>query len=354
MRTASTHQCLPPEWDHLICRNPDGGNVAHGRVLAHVKTSYGWRIRHFVSRSSAGGIAVTVWERSIFGLGNLWYVPKGPGVTDTETLRQVCTELMSLARRHRVFVMKVEPELIATPETIRVMDSIGRRAGAVQPNKHTVVYAVPCSEEAAFSSLPKRTRNAISRARREGITVRPHEFDGQGCDLMLGLMKETQRTHGAAIPKLREDKYYRQYWQAYARAEQARLYFAWWQDRIVAGAVILCYGEKATYKDGGSTQDKPVYGAAQALQWAVITDLIRDGNIRSYDLCGAPPSHRVNDTDHPLWGIGNFKLGFGKAITDYVGVYDIVVAPLRYAVWHIAAERLIRRVWGPLTGYTLY
>lgn len=53
-----------------------------------------------------------------------------------------------------------------------------------------------------------------------------------------------------------------------------------------------------------------------------------------YDFYGSPSSRHIDDPTQPLHGVGQFKLGFHKKITDYLDCYDVPVrrvpAPILY------------------------
>ena len=102
-------------------------------------------------------------------------------------------------------------------------------------------------------------------------------------------------------------------------------------------------GDKGTYKDGASIRAKTAYGASHLLQWEVIK-WMKDHAVITYDLCGTPPSDRINDTNHPHYGIGRFKTSFNKHVTDYIGAYDIVVKPMKYKLWTRLGERAALRL----------
>ena len=80
------------------------------------------------------------------------------------------------------------------------------------------------------------------------------------------------------------------------------------------------------------------------LQWHVITWAKEQGSTL-HDLCGAPPSDKIDDKTHPHYGIGRFKTSFNKHVTDYVGAFDIVVKPRQYKRWRTYGERLTKRRW---------
>jgi lipid II:glycine glycyltransferase (peptidoglycan interpeptide bridge formation enzyme) len=47
--------------------------------------------------------------------------------------------------------------------------------------------------------------------------------------------------------------------------------------------------------------------------------------------------------DDPLAGVENFKLGFGGAVTEWIGALETPVRPLLYPLWQLAARRRLAR-----------
>ena len=101
-------------WNEIIISNPDGGNFNQSSELAKLKSQYGWKVRFIVMETCA----FTVHERFIFGLGKLWYIPKGPGVNSIKDLRKLVDPLRKFAQKNGVFVIKIEPEIIKNDKNI--------------------------------------------------------------------------------------------------------------------------------------------------------------------------------------------------------------------------------------------
>jgi lipid II:glycine glycyltransferase (peptidoglycan interpeptide bridge formation enzyme) len=116
---------------------------------------------------------------------------------------------------------------------------------------------------------------------------------------------------------------------------------------------VINYGAKATYKDGGSTQNRKQYGDSHLVQWAAIRRMQELG-CTEYDFCGTPPSSRIKDKSHTLYGMGMFKTSFTKTVTDFVGCHDYVLSPLRHRLWVKGAERVFRRIETARTGQQFY
>ena len=322
------------DWDARIIANPDGGNVFQGYEFAEQKRQSGWTPRFVM----VDAMAVTVLEKR-FGLSKLWYLPKGPGVATAHQLGKILSELKQLAQNNHVFSLKLEPELKKTSETLADLMKLGlQKVRPIQPNFSTVTLDISESVEATLANFNQKGRHAIRRAERDGVVVKQVPSTDKNCTLMYKLLSET----AAGSFSIRSYNYYKTFWQRYEKAGQGQLFFAYVEDRLVAGAYAIVLGKKSTYKDGASVRQRTVYGASHLLQWEVIQWAKSKGAL-IHDLCGAPPSDQINNADHPHYGIGRFKTSFNKEVTDYVGAYDAVLQPFVYTLWSRIGERLVRR-----------
>lgn len=323
-------------WNNHILTNPDAGNIFQSAEFAQQKQLGGWMPRHIV----ADNLALTVLEKSIIGLGRLWYLPKGPGVISTDELQLLLPELQRFARQAGVFVVKIEPELVADDATVYELKSMNLiDVSPIQPNHSTVNVNLNEPIDDIMSHLNQKGRHAINRARRDGATAVAVDSTDENCQIMYRLLADT----AAGSFRIRSYDYYRTFWQRYADANMGQLFFAYVDGQIVAGAFALIMGTKSTYKDGASIRERTAYGASHLLQWTVI-EWAKSRGALTHDLCGTPPSDQIKDVNHPYYGLGRFKTSFNKHVTDYVGAYDLVVKPLPYRIWTKIGKRITLRL----------
>jgi lipid II:glycine glycyltransferase (peptidoglycan interpeptide bridge formation enzyme) len=324
------------KWNTLILANPDGGNVFQGYEFAEQKKLGGWSPLYIVSDT----VAITVLEKHVPLLGWIWYLPKGPGVVDPDTLEPLIHDLDRFARQNGTFMIKFEPEFISTPQPLKALPLLGLiKASPIQPNFSTVLLDLSPDLDTIMSNLNQKGRHAIKRAERDGVTAQPVDSTDENCQLMYRLLSDT--AEGSF--RIRHYEYYKTFWQRYAAAGLGQLFFAYVDGEVVAGAYAVAFGHKGTYKDGASIRERTVYGASHLLQWRIIEWMKKKG-VTIHDLCGAPPSDQIKNEQHPHYGIGRFKTSFNKQVTDYVGTYDLAVNPLPYLVWSHIGERLAIRL----------
>jgi len=323
-------------WNEHILANPDGGNVFQGYELAMQKILGGWTPRFIV----AGKLAITVLEKTVPGLGRLWYTPKGPGVATLRQLDDLLPALREFAARQGVFAVKIEPELAQSKETAASLLKLGlAKVSHIQPNASTVLIDLSPTLDTVIANLNQKGRHAIRRAERDGVTATPVKTTDKNCHIMYDLLAAT----AAGSFRIRGYNYYKTFWQRYENAGLGQLFFAYAGGHIVAGAFAIAFGKKGTYKDGASVRERTTYGASHLLQWRIIR-WMKDRDVTTYDLCGTPPSGEINNPAHSHHGIGRFKTSFNKHVTDYIGAYDIVIKPAQYKLWRKIGERAALRL----------
>ena len=325
------------EWDAKVLANPDGGDVLQTQEFAEMRALGGWKTRYVIAQD----IALTILEKPVFGLGKLWYIPKGPGVSSVVQLGNLSPPLRDFAATHGVFVIKVEPELEKTADATTVLQELGLLPAApIQPNSSTVLIDIAPDTNSILAGLNQKGRHAIRRAERDGVIIKRMETSEQNCREFYNLL--TQTAEGSFV--IRPYEYFRRFWQSFSGAGIGQLFFAYVNDQIVAGAYGLVFGEKSVYKDGARVRERTVYGASHLLQWHIILWAKERGSL-THNLYGSPPSDRINDESHPTYGVGRFKTSFNKHVTDYIGVYDIVVHARQYNWWVKFGERVTKSLW---------
>lgn len=331
MRPATTAEIVA--WDELVTANPDGGQILQTRAWGEFKRRHGWKPRFMIHESDDARVAVLFLTRRIPGLGELWYAPKGPGVTEPSALVKLLGDRSALAG---AFAIKVEPEIETGVEVEPWL-----RAGLlkaprdVQISRATIIVDLRPDEEALLASFKPKCRYNIRLAARKGVIVRPVPVDDATVDVMYRLMVATQ---GRAGFTLRRRQYFEDYWRLQQASGQGQLFLAGLGEEVLAGVFVTTLGRRAWYKDGGSVKRHSELMAPHLLQWEVMRWLRAQG-VESYDLVAVPRPVELGP-NHPLHGLHRFKSGFSERVTEFVGAWDLPLEHRRYALWNRFGERL--------------
>ena len=341
-------------WDKHVTANPNGGNMLQSAAYASVKNGSGWQVRFLVLEAPGSASYNLVLEKNFPILGRLWYLIKGPDLATPEDLKPALEACVAFARSRKlnVFTIKIEPDLVDAPGTQAILARSGMvKAPNIQSNDSTALLDISGPTEQVFKAISSRARNAIRRAEREGCEVVQKEKGPETYRALYELMADTVNAKGS-MP-LRSYEYYEQFWDEFCNRGQGSFFFAYEDGKPSVGAFVINYGAKATYKDGGSIQNRKQYGDSHLVQWAAIRRMQELG-CTEYDFCGTPPSARIKDKTHNLFGMGMFKTSFTKTVTDFVGCHDYILSPLKHRLWVAGAEKVFRRIQTARTGQQFY
>jgi len=321
-------------WDDLIINNPDGGNMFASFEFAMQKETGGYKARF----AMIDDLAITIAEKSVPLLGKLWYLPKGPEVTSTSDLFKTLDVLRPFAAANNVFAIKVESELTRDNQS-KIAEHGLQQVSPVIPNPSTITIDLSPNLGTIMANFDQKGRHAIRRAERDGVTVELVESTNENCQVMYDMWSATAQGRFG----IRSHEYYRTFWQRFSKSGHGQMFFAYFNNQVVASAYATIYGRKSTYKDGASVRERTTYGASHLLQWYIIQWAKSKGS-KLHDLCGSPPSDQINNPDHKHHGIGLFKTSFSKNIVDYIGCYDLPINQFRYKVWRLIGERIAHRL----------
>lgn len=332
-------------WDELIRSQGPAASVLQGLAFAEIKRAGGWTPTFWLGN----GRPVMVLRRLVPGLGWLNYAPGGPACDSLEELGVMIAELKGQLPG---FLLQVEPELAVNEAELAKFtqrQGFGSRR-PIQPNRSTVVVNLEPSEEDILAGFHQKTRYNIRLAERKGVTAGPEELTPANMKLMYGLMQSSQDRGGYYM---RPYAYFEQAWKTYIQHGSGQLMFARYEGKVLAGAFVTYLGQKALYKDGGSTREHREVQPMYALQWAAMRWLKQQGVTR-YDLHGVPPADRLDDPTHPFAGLARFKTGFQAEVTTYAGVVEVPLGAASYRLWKVAGERLYGAALYRLRGQSIY
>lgn len=311
------------------------GDFLHDWGWAAVAAHDGEPQRRFVLQQDGEVVGIVAAQVRRLPLGrSMWYVPHGPVLDYAheaagERLGAIVAGLWAVAHGDRALAIKLEPRLAAGAPELAAFARHGlRRAGlTIQVGQTRIVPLA--DDETLIGDFDKDTRYAVRRADREGVEV--HRIDDasdlSAIDRLHELVGQTQRRAGFPMPALRR---YRLAWQALAGGGVASIFEARRGQELLASGMLVIEGDRSFYLFAGSTREargEPKRYATYALQWQMMRHA-RDRGVRLHDLWGiAPPGAGV---EHPWYGVGLFKKGFGGSEVRWAGTWDIVISPRLY------------------------
>ncbi len=325
-------------WDRFVTDGQPGSYLQLSG-WARVKAVNGWTATRALSagQGSAAPVGAQILLRRPRPLPWAFaYAPRGPVTASwsPDTIGAFTDAVRSGLKNRvgRVSHLRIDPEIEADagPDADgairRSLRAEGwRPATPIQPNATRIIDLAP-DEETLWGDLRKKWRQYVNKARNAGITVT--DAEGDKLPEFYRVYRETADRAGFLI---RTEQAYRDVWEAYRPAGNARLLFARRPDgEAVATLFLVRSGPRVVEPYGGMTADGGDSRANYLLKWEAIRSS-REQGATSYDLWGLATG-----------GIAHFKTGFGGREHHYIGAWDLVLDPLGRQAYERAQQA---RVW---------
>ncbi len=336
------------DWDAFVAA-ADPGSYLQLSGWAAVKAVNGWTSVRIQDVQAAGGrVGAQVLVRRPRPLPwGFAYAPRGPVATvwspaAIEGFTAAVRRDLPAAAGH-VAHIRIDPEIEAggphdaNGELRQALRRAGWRAAPpIQPDS-TRIIDLRADEETLQADLRKKWRQYVNRAKKAAIRVVDAEGDRLGD--FYRIYRETARRAGFLI---RTEQAYRDVWEAFRPAGNARLLFAETRDGEAQATLFLVRcGPRVVEPYGGMTAAGAESRANYLLKWEAIRSSKARG-ATSYDLWGLATG-----------GIAHFKTGFGGREIHYIGAWDLVLDPLGRLTYETAQRGrvwLARRRHGLSTG----
>jgi lipid II:glycine glycyltransferase (peptidoglycan interpeptide bridge formation enzyme) len=201
--------------------------------------------------------------------------------------------------------------------------------------ENTCVLDVQRDDEVLLAGMRKTTRYLIRKAQKMPIEI-IQTTDMKDFSTFNKLYEITSKRHGFVPHRGMKEEL-----EIFSKDDQAVLFLAKYERKIIAGAIIIFYGNQAIYHHAASDETFRDIPAPYLLQWEVIKEAKKRGK-QFYNFWGVVPE---NKQKHPWQGLSLFKLGFGGVRENSIHAQDL---PLKITYWKTYA---IETAWRIKRGY---
>ena len=312
------------EYEAFVQSHPKG-NFAQSYLWGKQKPAWIWKAVAVRGEDGKikGSMAVMIRKMPMVNR-TLMYACRGPvcDLDDRETFAQLLEDCKALAKEHKSYVIKIDPDVssenTAFADMLRSFGFQSKEGGknfeAIQPKYVFRLDVNGKTEEEVQAGFHQKWRYNIRVAEKKGVEVKicGQEMIPAFADLMLttgvrdGFVTRQPEYFSAMLENL---------------GEHCRLYMAFHEGQPIAGTLAIHYGDKVWYLYGASSNEHRNLMPNYLLQWRMIQWAIETG-CRVYDFRGV--SGDLSE-DNPLYGLYRFKKGFGGDFTEFVGEMDLVL-----------------------------
>ena len=246
------------------------------------------------------------------------YLPKGPD-PDVE----LSEALIKIGREQNCAFIKVEPAVEVTSYKLQVTRSF-RNSPKPLFSKYNFLMNLSKSEEELLKAMHPKTRYNIKVAQKHGVKVEERS-DEEAFKIYLKLYFETTKRQGYHG---HNENYHRKVWETLKADGMARLLIAFYYEpktsnfEPLTAWMLLNFKDTLYYPYGGSAKTHPEVMANNLVAWEAIK-LGKKIGLKKFDMWGALGPEP--DTKDPWYGFHKFKSGYGGALVEYIGTFDLVL-----------------------------
>ena len=272
-----------------------------------------------------GAMLLFIHKEPAFGV-SLLYSPRGP-VCDADrkdVMEALLAEACRVASEHRAYMLTIDPDVTEDSDFCKNLLSCGFRPGGLRDDhgilQPLAVFRIDIagkSDDELLAMFHSKARYSVRAALKGGATCRL----GTRADIpgFQRLLAETAQRDGFTA---RSVSYFNEMYDALGD-ELCKLFIVEYEGEMIAGSVLIRYGEKTWHLYGGSGEAHKDKLPNFLMQWEMMRWSIAHG-CTMYDMRGIAGEQ---DKTKPLEGLLRFKKRFGGELVRFAGRLDLVYHP---------------------------
>ena len=241
--------------------------------------------------------------------------------------------LRNLGKKEQAIFIKLEPNIsqkIGNPSAHQDIKQFLSQNQAVPGRplftKYSFILDLSSSEEQLFNQLDSKTRYNVKLASKKGVQIFENSSEA-GIEEYIKILEETTKRQGfyAHTPD-----YFRKMWQIMGQSGILHIFNAVYEKQILVSWIVFVFNGVLYYPYGASRREHREVMASNLMMW----EMIRFGqkmNCHKFDMWGALGPEP--DEQDPWFGFHKFKKGYGGDLHEFLGTYDLVLAPIWYQLF---------------------
>lgn len=320
-------------------RNHPRGHFMQSAEWAALKND--WTREVVVSRRNGQEIraGASILVRKIpFTPYTLLYAPRGPIMDegDKTAFNDIINAARKVAKKHNGVCLRIDPDIEKDCEpfneavkSMKLKVKGGKNFETTQPKFVYRLNIAGKTEDEIIAGFTSKTRYNVRVAIKNGVETKVVNDDPEAIAQFHKLMKVTGDRDGFIC---RSQSYFERLLKELG--EDARLYAAYYEGKMIAGTLAIRYADKVWYLYGASSNEERNRMPNYLLQWDMIRWAAESG-VSVYDFRGV--SGDMNESN-PLYGLYRFKRGFNGDLVEFVGEIDAVFNSFGYRVTEFATK----------------
>jgi lipid II:glycine glycyltransferase (peptidoglycan interpeptide bridge formation enzyme) len=323
-------------WDNFLEATPDAGFM-QASWWADFRAPVGYEYFCITLKDQetiVAGALVAKWSWSPDSC--FYYMQDGPVLPGDEAAASGAFEtILGIVDKHRkaetqtVSHLRIEPRWQRLPGFVHGFQAPAFSDDYMEP-RNTLCIDLRLPEEAILAQMKPKGRYNIRVAQRHGVAIVEDNSEKGLADFLRVYRRMAGRQKIGAKPP----GYFRAMVALLSSGRKISIFFAEYQGRRLATALVVYFGRTATYFFGGSLALHRDVMAPYLLHFEIMRSAKAKG-YDWYDLWGIAPEGKPDD---PWQDISVFKRKFGGVEINLVPTLDYVYDPAAYD-HYVASER---------------
>lgn len=280
------------------------------------------RLRAFEGENPLASLQVIL--HPLPAANSYWYVPRGP-IFHAEKVdhKELFTKLEKVLHDHHGDTMFIRVDALDS------IDVSGVSLPTTQPANELAVQLF-LGEDKLLESMREKTRYNIRLAERKHVTAKridDVDYALRAFPKVWELLQITAKRQGIHT---HAKEYYETMLKTLLSNDEAQLFVAEYDNKIIAAHITIGYGDTLYYAHGASNNAQRNLMAPHLLHWTAMK-FGKESGYNYYNLGGISPDGVEN---HKWQSLTHFKTGFGNNETLVKYHYPEAVDLIQRAVWY--------------------
>jgi peptidoglycan pentaglycine glycine transferase (the first glycine) len=324
------------QWNNFLIEQQPRGHLLQEYEWGDLKKVLGggcYRLGAFEDGKLVGSMMLYENDVPISGMKLRYlYCSRGPTVEspDSSAFAALVEYAHKLARKMHAVILRLEPNIADdTPDMDRWLAAYQKLGFRSYPHSihlpRSWVLDIRPDLKDLFAKFKTTWRQNIRVAERKGVVVREVKTE-EDLQAYYEVYKETSERDDFFIHSI---DYHRAILKTFSEKDEGVLYIAEHEGDVLAARLIICMGKWCWDMFGASSNKKRNLKATYLLQYRCL-QWAKEHNCDYFDFRVIPT---ILEPGQDMWGVYEFKKGFGGFSRLNIVTQDYVYRPLVYAAW---------------------
>lgn len=243
--------------------------------------------------------------------------------SNKKLVKTIFDDIKAQGNENNCTFVRVRPQLELSEKSLKLMKDLGLKKSPMYLSAEYVgILDLKKSEEEILAGASQGFRRKLRKAKKENITLET-STDQKIIKTFYDLeVKHAKRQGFVAF----SESFLKKQFAAFSKNDEAIMYIAKKDGKILAMNFMIFYGNEASYHYGVSSELGTKYSAAPLLHLAAMEEA-RRRKITRYNLWGIVG---LEEKTHRFYGVSEFKRSFGCSELKYTPAHDLVLNKPKY------------------------